>query len=448
PSRGRIGLPLDLPDDERGARRARRAAQHQAASGSGEGPDRGRHPRGAVRGEGLRDQLAVAGPDDHRAVGPGVERAAALRCAETAVVREEIIRGRREQVRTLGGDEAVAQRPHIDAEAGLGDESVADGHEEEVQLRRADVIATARQDDGPAPVAGRADDGVAGVAGPEPGADRDLGRARRRSGNDAGTSAGIDDCDTFGRRDRRVTRSRRDAPVPRSGIRLLWSCRLGIHGRFSGDPLRTSERQDRCRRQSCVAHPVANWSRVGRCARLRRLLNRSIDLARALPQDASPMSTRIALYPGSFDPPTNGHLSIIQRGLKMFDGLIVAVLKNPAKDALFSVDERVELLRGAVDGDQRVQVKTFSGLLVKFAEEQGVNTVLRGLRAVSDFEYEFQMANMNRKLDPGIETLFMMTGEDYFYISSRFVRDVARLGGDVSGLVPPNVLKALKKRFK
>ena len=158
-------------------------------------------------------------------------------------------------------------------------------------------------------------------------------------------------------------------------------------------------------------------------------------------------TTRIALYPGSFDPPTNGHLSIIQRGLKMFDGLIVAVLKNPAKDALFSVDERVELLRGAVDGDQRVQVKTFSGLLVKFAQEQGVNTVLRGLRAVSDFEYEFQMANMNRKLDPEIETLFMMTGEDYFYISSRFVRDVARLGGDVHGLVPPNVLKALQQRF-
>ena len=160
------------------------------------------------------------------------------------------------------------------------------------------------------------------------------------------------------------------------------------------------------------------------------------------------MATRIALYPGSFDPPTNGHLSIIQRGLKMFDGLIVAVLRNPAKDALFTVEERVDLLRAAVNGDSRVQVKAFSGLLVKFAHEEGVNTVLRGLRAVSDFEYEFQMANMNRKLDPGIETLFMMTGEDYFYISSRFVRDVARLGGDVSGLVPPNVLKALKKRFK
>jgi len=160
------------------------------------------------------------------------------------------------------------------------------------------------------------------------------------------------------------------------------------------------------------------------------------------------MPPRIAVYPGSFDPPTNGHLSIIQRGLKMFDGLIVAVLKNPAKDELFSVEERVQLLRGALNLDKRVQVKTFSGLLVKFAEQEGVNTVLRGLRAVSDFEYEFQMANMNRKLAKEIETLFMMTGEDYFYISSRFVRDVARLGGDVSGLVPQNVLEALKKRFK
>ncbi len=156
---------------------------------------------------------------------------------------------------------------------------------------------------------------------------------------------------------------------------------------------------------------------------------------------------RIALYPGSFDPPTNGHLSIIQRGLKMFDGLIVAVLRNPEKDAVFSVDERVRLLKGAVKDDPRVQVKTFEGLLVAFAQQQGVNIVLRGLRAVSDFEYEFQMANMNRKLAPELETLFMMTGEDYFYISSRFVRDVVRLGGDVKGLVPPNVLTALQKRF-
>jgi pantetheine-phosphate adenylyltransferase len=158
---------------------------------------------------------------------------------------------------------------------------------------------------------------------------------------------------------------------------------------------------------------------------------------------------RIALYPGSFDPPTNGHLSLIQRGLKMFDGLTVAVLRNPAKDKdpLFTVEERVGLLKGAVNGDKRVTVKTFEGLLVKFAKQEKVNTVLRGLRAVSDFEYEFQMANMNRKLDPELETLFMMTGEDYFYISSRFVRDVARLGGDVKGLVPANVLAALQEKF-
>jgi pantetheine-phosphate adenylyltransferase len=165
------------------------------------------------------------------------------------------------------------------------------------------------------------------------------------------------------------------------------------------------------------------------------------------PASNKDLPVRIALYPGSFDPPTHGHLSIIQRGLKIFDGLTVAVLKNPAKDALFSVEERVTLLKGALKKDDRVQVKTFSGLLVKFAQEEGVNTILRGLRAVSDFEYEFQMANMNRKLDKGIETLFMMTGEDYFYISSRFVRDVARLGGDVAGLVPPNVLEALQRKF-
>ena len=156
---------------------------------------------------------------------------------------------------------------------------------------------------------------------------------------------------------------------------------------------------------------------------------------------------RIALYPGSFDPPTNGHLSIIQRGLKVFDGLIVSVLRNPAKDAVFNVDERVELLKGALGGDKRVQVKTFSGLLVKFAQEEGVNTVLRGLRAVSDFEYEFQMANMNRKLDPTFETVFMMTGEDYFYISSQMVREVASLGGNVKGLVPENVHQKLLARF-
>ena len=159
------------------------------------------------------------------------------------------------------------------------------------------------------------------------------------------------------------------------------------------------------------------------------------------------MSTRIALYPGSFDPPTNGHLSIIQRGLKMFDGLIVAVLKNPAKDALFSVEERVQLLREALKGDDRVQVKTFSGLLVNFAEEEGVNTVLRGLRAVSDFEYEFQMAGMNTRLNPRVETLFLMASERNQFIASRFVKEIARLGGDISSFVPQAVNQRVRRKF-
>ena len=165
------------------------------------------------------------------------------------------------------------------------------------------------------------------------------------------------------------------------------------------------------------------------------------------PSSVQHATVRLALYPGSFDPPTQGHLSIIQRALKIFDGLTVAVLVNPAKESLFTVEERVELLREVIHHDPRVTVKTFSGLLVKFAQQEKMTTVLRGLRAVSDFEYEFQMANMNRKLDRQIDTLFMMTGEDYFYISSRFVRDVARLGGDVAGLVPPVVALALGKKF-
>ncbi|MFZ5468454.1 MAG: pantetheine-phosphate adenylyltransferase [Myxococcota bacterium] len=153
-----------------------------------------------------------------------------------------------------------------------------------------------------------------------------------------------------------------------------------------------------------------------------------------------------AIYPGSFDPLTNGHLSLIQRGLQMFDRLIVAIATNPKKVPLFSVDERRELLREAIS-DPRVEVDDFQGLLVEYAKKKNVNVILRGLRAVSDFEYEFQMANMNRTLDPRIETVFMMTGEDYFYISSQLVREVAALGGNVKGLVPPNVLKKLEGRF-
>ena len=154
----------------------------------------------------------------------------------------------------------------------------------------------------------------------------------------------------------------------------------------------------------------------------------------------------VAIYPGSFDPLTNGHLSLIQRSLKMFDRLIVAIAVNPKKTPLFSQEERIELIREAVN-DPRVEVDAFHGLLVDYVHQRNVSVVIRGLRAVSDFEYEFQLANMNRKLAPDIDTVFMMTGEDYFYISSQLVREVASFGGNVEGLVPPNVYAGLKKKF-
>jgi pantetheine-phosphate adenylyltransferase len=157
--------------------------------------------------------------------------------------------------------------------------------------------------------------------------------------------------------------------------------------------------------------------------------------------------TRRAIYPGSFDPLTNGHLSLIQRGLKIFDGLVVAVANNPDKTALFTFQERMELIREAVNGDPRVEVDSFDGLLVSYANKRGIHTVLRGLRAVSDFEYEFQLANMNRKLDPEFDSVFVMTGEDYYFVSARLVREVARFGGDVSSLVPRNVLAGLKRKL-
>ena len=161
---------------------------------------------------------------------------------------------------------------------------------------------------------------------------------------------------------------------------------------------------------------------------------------------------RLAIYPGSFDPLTNGHLSIIRRGLRVLDGLVVAVVNNPKKQPLFSVDERMALIREAVEQAMpdlvpRVEVDHFEGLLVEYRRKKAIPTVLRGLRAVSDFEYEFQMANMNRKLDRDFDTIFMMTGEDYYYISSQLVREVAALGGAVDGLVPANVHAALVKRY-
>jgi pantetheine-phosphate adenylyltransferase len=152
---------------------------------------------------------------------------------------------------------------------------------------------------------------------------------------------------------------------------------------------------------------------------------------------------RAAIYAGSFDPLTNGHVAIIQRGLKLFDRLIVSVANNPQKVPLFTVEERKGFIREAVGDDAHVEVDSFDGLLVEYARRRGVHTVLRGLRAVSDFDYEFQLANMNRSLLPTFESVFVMTGEDYFYVSSRLVREVATFGGDVSGLVPPHVAQAL-----
>ena len=147
----------------------------------------------------------------------------------------------------------------------------------------------------------------------------------------------------------------------------------------------------------------------------------------------------VTIYPGSFDPPTNGHLDLIERGAKMFRQLIVAILRNDGKTALFTVEERMEMLCEAVKHLPNVQVESFDGLLVRFAAQKGARVILRGIRAVSDYEFELQMALMNRKLQPGLETVFMLPGEAYSYVSSRLVKEVFRLGGDVSDLVPRNV---------
>ncbi len=155
-----------------------------------------------------------------------------------------------------------------------------------------------------------------------------------------------------------------------------------------------------------------------------------------------------AIYPGSFDPITNGHVDIIQRGKKIFDKIIVGVLDNPKKIPLFTAEERVELIRKTFEGDERVEVKTFSGLLVDFARQNQANVVIRGLRAISDFEYEFQMALMNRKLASEIETLFMMPSLKYSFLSSNLVKEVFQLGGCVKDLVPPVVEEALKDKLK
>lgn len=154
-----------------------------------------------------------------------------------------------------------------------------------------------------------------------------------------------------------------------------------------------------------------------------------------------------AIYPGTFDPPTNGHVDLIQRGSKLFDHLVVAVLNNPVKDPLFTVSERVEMLEEATRTLGNVSVARFNGLMVDFAREQGASAVLRGIRAISDYEYEFQMALMNRRLAPEVETVFLQPAGRYSFVSSRMVKEVFSFGGDVTGLVPPNVLKRLRNRM-
>jgi pantetheine-phosphate adenylyltransferase len=155
---------------------------------------------------------------------------------------------------------------------------------------------------------------------------------------------------------------------------------------------------------------------------------------------------RIAIYAGSFDPITRGHEDLVQRSLEFVDRLIVAVAVNSSKQPLFTIDERVQLIRAAVGDDSRIEVKSFGGLLVDFAAREGATLLIRGLRAVSDFEYEYQMALMNRHLSPKLETVFMVPSLDTTYISASLVREIARYGGDVSSLVHPSVADALRAR--
>ena len=159
------------------------------------------------------------------------------------------------------------------------------------------------------------------------------------------------------------------------------------------------------------------------------------------------MKNRIAIYPGSFDPITNGHMDIIQRGLEIFDQVIIAVARNSEKNSLFSVQERIELIDRLIADNPQLEVDTFDGLLVDYVVSRKASVILRGLRAVSDFEYEFQLAQMNRSISQQVETLFMMTATQNAYLSSSIVKEVASHGGDIDNFVPPLVAVELRKKF-
>jgi pantetheine-phosphate adenylyltransferase len=156
---------------------------------------------------------------------------------------------------------------------------------------------------------------------------------------------------------------------------------------------------------------------------------------------------RIAIYPGSFDPVTNGHIDIAKRGLKLFDRIIIAILHNPGKQSLFSVEERLDMLNESISDTDNIEFDTFDGLLVDYAKKRKAIAVLRGMRAVSDFEYEFQLALMNRKLNRDVETVFLMTGLRWIFTSSSIIKEAARFGGDVSDMVPPEVNRRIKAKF-
>ncbi len=156
---------------------------------------------------------------------------------------------------------------------------------------------------------------------------------------------------------------------------------------------------------------------------------------------------RVAIYPGSFDPVTNGHIDIVERGLKLFDKIIVAILYNPAKKSLFTVEERVELLTICLKNNPAIEIDSFGGLLVDYAAKRSAQAILRGLRAVSDFEYEFQLALMNRRLNREVQTVFLMTGMRWIFTSSSIIKEAAQFGGNINGMVPAEVNKRLKEKF-